>query len=142
MQHAYPCLLEPDKDGGFSVSFPDLPEAITCGADRNEALVMAEDALEAALSAYMQCKEDLPVPSSAAEGHLLIAVPPILAAKSALYTAMRRKGLTRVALARRLGLSESAVRKLLNPNHRSHIGQIERALRAVGRGLVIRDRAA
>ena len=49
--------------------------------------------------------------------------------------------LTKVGLARRLGLSEGAVRKLLNPNHRSHIGQIERTLAKVGRRLVAEDAA-
>ncbi len=142
MQYAYPCELAPERDGGYSVSFPDFREAITCGNDRAHALAMAEDALVAVLGVYMSSREHIPIPSPAAEGQTLVAVPPVIAAKSALYTAMSRKGLSRVALARRLGLSESAVRKLLNPAHRSHIGQIEKALRAVGRGLVIRDRAA
>ncbi len=52
---------------------------------------------------------------------------------------MREQGLTKVGLARRLGLSEGAVRKLLNPNHRSHIAQIERAIEKVGRRLVAED---
>ena len=69
-------------------------------------------------------------------------MPPIVAAKLALYTAMRAQGITKVALAARLGLSESAVRKLVNPDHRSHISSVERALRAVGRTLVVEDRAA
>ena len=142
MQYAYPCVLTSEADGGYSVRFPDVPEAITCADRRELALELAQDALVAALGAYMNCKEEIPIPSPAADGQMLVAVPPIIAAKSALYMAMRRKRLTQVALARRLGLSESAVRKLLNPGHRSHIGQIEKALRVVGRGLVIRDRAA
>ena len=69
-------------------------------------------------------------------------LPPIVAAKLALYTAMRAQGLAKVALAARLGLSESAIRKLVNPDHRSHIGQVENALKALGRTLVIEDKAA
>ena len=42
-------------------------------------------------------------------------IPPVVAAKLALYSVMRSQGVTRVALAARLGLSEGAVRKLLNP---------------------------
>ena len=142
MQYAYPCVLTPEREGGFSVSFPDVPEALTCGNSRAEALAMAEDALAAALGAYMKSSESVPSPSRATRRQELVAVPPIVAAKLALYNAMRREGLTKVALAGRLGLSEGAVRKLLNPDHRSHISQIEKALRAVGRGLVIGDRAA
>ena len=69
----------------------------------------------------------------------MVAVPLVVAAKLALYISMREQGLTKVGLARRVGLSEGAVRKLLNPNHRSHIGQIERALEKVGRRLVAED---
>ena len=74
-----------------------------------------------------------PCPAPVAAGQVLIAVPPIVAAKLALYSAMRSQGITNVALAARLGLSEGAVRRLVNPDHRSHISQVEKALRAVGR---------
>ncbi len=142
MRYAYPCVLTPEEDGGFSVSFPDVPEALTCGEDRAESLAMAEDALAAALSTCVHGGEDVPEPSAAAKGQPLVAVRPIVAAKLALYSAMRRQSITRVALAARLGVSEGAIRKLLNPDHRSHIAQVEKALQAVGRGLVVEDRAA
>ena len=76
------------------------------------------------------------------DGQELVAVSPIVAAKLALYTAMRRQGITKTALAKRLALSESAVRKLVDPDYRSHINSVETALRAVGRSLVVGDRAA
>ena len=68
--------------------------------------------------------------------------PPIVASKLALYSAMCAQGITKVELARRLGISESAVRKLANPDHRSHVGQVERALRAVGRSIRVEVTAA
>lgn len=141
MRYTYPCVLTPDA-GGFSVRFPDVPEALTCGESRTEAAAMAQDALAVALAGYVQARWDIPVPSAAASGQKLIAVPPVVAAKLALYTAMRAQGITNVALAARLGFSEAAVRKLVNPDHRSHIGQVENALRAVGRALVVEDRVA
>ncbi len=141
MQYAYPCILAPEGDG-FSVSFPDIPEALTCGIDRRDALTQAIDALVAALSACVYAREDIPVPSAVIKGQELISVPLIVASKLALYSAMRRQGMTKTALARRLGLSEGAVRKLLDPDHRSHIGQVEKALRVLGQSLVIADRAA
>ena len=49
MRYAYPCVLTPD-DGGVSISFPDVPEALTRGEDRTEALAMAQDALATALA--------------------------------------------------------------------------------------------
>jgi len=42
---AYPAALTPDLDGGFTVTFRDVPEAITEGDTREEVLLRAEDAL-------------------------------------------------------------------------------------------------
>ena len=144
MQYAYPCnLISYEEEGeGFLVTFPDVPEAITGGQTREESLVLAEDALVAALAMYVQGGEDVPAPSPAADGQELVAVPPVAAAKLALYTALRTQGITWAALAERLGLSESAVCKLLDPDCYSHISQVVKALRAVGRNLVVEDRAA
>ncbi len=142
MRYLYPCLLTPEKEGGFFVSFPDIPGALTCGDDRTEALEMAEDALVAMLAVYVQQQREIPTPSPVADGQELVAVPPIAAAKLALYTAMREQGITGEALATRLNLSDSAIRKLLDPDCYSHISQIMSALRTVGRSLVIEDRAA
>ena len=143
MRYTYPCVLTPEEDdGGFNVTFPNVPEALTCGDDRAEALEMAEDALVVALCAYVDNDEALPVPSEAEEGQVMVAVPPIVAAKLALYTAMRKQGITAGELADRLGLSGDAVRKVMDPDYGSHLTQVEKALRAVGRSLVVEDRAA
>ncbi len=137
MIYAYPCQLTPDEDGGLVVTFPDVPEAITGGRDRAEALAMAEDALATALAGYVHEKWDIPTPSKAAYGQVSVPVPTVVAAKLALYSAMRTQHITKVELADRLGVSEAAVRKLANPDHRSHMSQVQRALRAVGRSLKV-----
>ena len=137
MIYAYPCQLAPDEDGGLVVTFPDVPEAITGGRNRAEAMAMAEDALATALAGYVHEKWDIPTPSEAADGLMSVPVPTVVAAKLALYTAMRAQRITKVELADRLGVSESAVRKLANPDHRSHMTQVQRALRAVGRSLKV-----
>ena len=98
--------------------------------------------LAVALTGYVQQQRDIPAPSSAKKGQEIVTLSPLVAAKLALYTAMRQQGVTKVALAARLGLSESVVRRLVNPDHRSHISQVEKALRAVGRKLAVEDQAA
>ena len=142
MQYCYPCVLTPEEEGGFWVRFPDVPGALTGGKDRAEALEMAGDALLAALGAHVRQSKDIPAPSAPEEGQEMVPVSAIAAAKLALYTAMRDQGITKVALAARLGLSDTVAHRLLNPDHRSPIGQVEKALRAVGRSLVIEDKAA
>ena len=56
----YPVTLTPD-DGKVLVTFADVPEAITFGAD--EALLNAIDALETGLSFYVDARKSLPVAS-------------------------------------------------------------------------------
>ena len=68
MIYAYPCQLTSDEDGTLVVTFPDVPEAITGGRDRPEALAMAEDALATALAGYVHEKRDIPPPSERASG--------------------------------------------------------------------------
>ncbi len=142
MIYVYPCQLTPDEDGGLVAAFPDVPEAVTGGRDRAEALAMAEDALATALAGYIHAKRDIPIPSEASSGQAPVPAPTVIAAKLALYTAMRAQRITKVALAARLGVSEAAVRKLTNPDHRSHMSQVQRALRAVGCSLRVEVTAA
>lgn len=141
MRYAYPCTLTPDEEGWLTVSFPDVAEALTSGKTREEALELAEDALAVALAGYVHARRDIPAPSRLTKERHLVPLPPIVAAKLALYVAMRAQGFTKVALADRLGISEAAVRKLTDPDHRSHIGQVENALKLLGRTLVIEDKA-
>ena len=146
MRYAFPCNIvrdeEEDRETGreaYVVTFPDIPEAITGGWSWQEALEMAEDCLSVALSIYVDKREDIPVPSPLADGQVLIPVPLLVAAKLTLYTAMRKQSITNVDLAAQLGLQEKAVDRLLDPMRRSHISQIEKALRAVGHSLVVED---
>ena len=137
MRYAYPYSLEPQPEGGFTVTFPDVPEAITEGDTEAKARARAEDALVAALSFYTDDARKLPTPS-AARGRPVAMLPPLVAAKLALHDAMLAAGISNVELARRLGLEEKAVRRLRDPLHRSHIGQVEAALRLLGRRLEVR----
>jgi antitoxin HicB len=50
---------------------------------------------------------------------------------------MLTAGITNVELGRRLGVDEKMVRRLRDPLHRSHIGQVEAALRSLGKRLEV-----
>ena len=139
MQNAYPCVLTPEEGGGFSVSFPDVPEALTCGNNLTDALAMAEEALTAALAIYLQLDEDPPAPSPLRAGQHPVTLPAMAAAKLAIYSAMRLQGMTHAALAARLDTSERAVRQLLDLDHGSHTSEVEKALRVVGRDSMIEE---
>jgi antitoxin HicB len=138
MRYAYPYELIPQAEGGYTVTFPDVPEAITQGETEEEAAMMAEDALVTALSFYTDRGERLPSPSPPRGGRLAF-LPPLVAAKLALHDAMLAAGVSNVALARRLGIDEKTVRRLRDPLHQSRINQVDAALRALGKrmGIVI-----
>ena len=148
MRYAYPCNVLRDKEEerlsgreAYTVTFPDVYGANTGGWSWEEAVDMAKDCLRVALGMYVKAREDLPTPSPLEQGQVLISVAPVVAAKLALYSAMREQGLTHVALANRLGLQEKSVRRLLDPGHQSSMALVEKALEIAGRSLVVEDRA-
>ena len=132
MRIAFPYDLEPQPEGGWTITFPDVPEAISQGDTPEEIAAMAEDALVTALSFYTDAREKLPRPS-AAKGRPVAEVPALVAAKLALHDAMLAAGVSNVEMATRLGVDEKSVRRLRDPLHRSHIGQVDTALRALGK---------
>lgn len=124
----YPCRLEPlPEEGGYLVTFRDIPWALTNGETLDESMEMAADVLHCALSSEIDDQADLPRPSAPLPGEHLVALPVVTQAKLALYEAMRAQKVTKVELARRLGVDESVVRKLCDLEHRSHMSGLEAA---------------
>ena len=140
MRYAYPCRIERDEDGAFVVSFPDVTGANTGADERAEALQLAEDALAGGARDVRRTAGTHPrsEPRHGRSGGRRGGL--VTAAKLELYTAMRDRGVTKRALAKRLGLSDTTVGRLIAPNRRSRIDRIAKALRAVGRGLVVEGR--
>jgi antitoxin HicB len=137
----YPVHLEPAEEGGFVVTFPDVPEAITQGEDEAEALLRAADALETALEFYVDAGRNLPQPSRARRGQAMIGPRAQAAIKLSIYQAMREDGVRKSELARRLGWHMPQVDRLLDLHHASRLEQAEAALAALGRGLTVRVEA-
>jgi len=79
-QFTYTVKLTPDKDDGrYVVTCRDLPEAITQGETREEALSEAADCLEEAIAARIDDGRDIPSPSAPKRGELTVSVPPSMA---------------------------------------------------------------
>jgi antitoxin HicB len=130
-----------ETDGvGFLVTFPDVPEAISGGADRDEAMANAQDALEVALLTYVGDGNALPIAKT--KQGVLVPLSAGTAVKIAFVDAFRSSGLTRVALAERLGKQEGEVRRMLDPYHRTKLAAMEAGLNALGKQLVVTVRNA
>ena len=85
----YPCRLTAEDDGTFTVSFPDVPDALTCGDTRAEALEMAQDALSVALTFYLEDGQPTPHPSRHGAGEVLVSPDLQIALKAAVAVALR-----------------------------------------------------
>lgn len=142
MQFRYPVRLDHDHSGEVIVSCRDLPECLTSGADEEKALLEAQDALEEAIAGRIDDGEAIPAPSPRRTGEKLVSVPPQMAAKAAFALAFRSSGLSRLALARRMGVDEKVVRRMLDPRHQTAANRIHNALRLLGRELIVESRAA
>ena len=133
----YPVTLTPDGDTVL-VTFADVPEALTFGADEDEALLQAVDALETALSFYVEARKPLPMASKAKRGQRTVRPSALEGAKLGVYQAMTEQGIKKAELARRLGWHMPQVDRLFDLRHASRLDQIEAAARALGRHLEVR----
>ena len=87
--HLYPATPTPEPEGGSTVVFRDLPEAITCGDNPEDVMAMARDVLQLAVAERIARGEEVPVASAAEPGDILVRLRPSLAAKAALHNAQR-----------------------------------------------------
>jgi antitoxin HicB len=134
----YPASILREHNGkGFFVRFADLPEALTSGDDMNDSLAQAADCLAEALAGRIRRGDSIPTPSKLKRGQYPIGVPLYLAPKLALYLAAREQGLRNVEIAKRLGVSETVVRRMLDPKHDTKPAKIQAALNALGKRIVI-----
>jgi antitoxin HicB len=142
MIYTFPARLVPDEIGRLVVHFPDLPEALTDGADEAEALAEASDCLSEALASRIVDCEEIPMPSAAGPGMHLVSPEPTIALKAALYSALREAGITTDGLARRLGIDEREAARLISPRARTRLTSLEEALSALGYtiGIEVREK--
>ncbi|QCR38958.1 type II toxin-antitoxin system HicB family antitoxin [Nissabacter sp. SGAir0207] len=130
----YPVTLEKDN-GVYIVSFPDIPEALTQGHTRDEALEMARDALVTAFEFYFEDDEAIPAPGDVTGDY--VEVPASVAAKVLMLNTFKASRLTRVELAARMGIKKQEVSRIFDLRHTTKIDTIQSALSAMGRKLVL-----
>ena len=140
MRFAYAARFENTGPDEIVVSFRDLPECLTSGADEVEALEEAQDALEAVIAARINRGDSIPTPSELGPGEYLIAVPTDMAAKAAFVLAFRDSGLTQESLDQRLGTGQPDIDRMLDPRHGTTASDLNRALRVLGSELVVEAR--
>jgi antitoxin HicB len=134
---SYPATFRRDSAGRLVVSFSDFPEAHTDGKDLREAIEEAIDCLGSTVAFRIAEKGPIPAPSPIKRGQRLVPAPLWIAGKLALYLAIRERGMTNSQLARRLGVRETVVRRMLDPDHETKSEKLQTALAALGKRIVV-----
>lgn len=132
----YPATFT-QEDAGITVTFRDIPEAITQGDDERDALFMASDVLLAAMEVYFDEKRQVPAPSTAQAGERLIDLPASVAAKILLLNEMLAQRVIPAELARRMDVKPQEVTRILDLGHSTKIDTVAAALSALGRELAL-----
>ncbi|MCL1961233.1 MAG: type II toxin-antitoxin system HicB family antitoxin [Desulfovibrionaceae bacterium] len=133
----YPALFAPADEGGFVVTFRDIPEAITQGESESEAMEMAEDVLISSMDFYFDDRRQVPTPSKARPGERMVELPASVAAKVLLLNEMLAQRVTPAELARRMGAKPQEVNRITTLDHATKIDTINRALHALGKRLEV-----
>lgn len=98
----YPIILEPDGPG-WMASFPDIPEALTGGDTREEALANAHEALVTAFEFYVEDQRPVPLPSNIDDAPR-VAVPLSVWSKVLLLNTLLEQQVSQVELARAMAV--------------------------------------
>lgn len=129
----YPVDLQVCPEGGYFVSFPDIPEALTQGDNKESALNAALDALVTAFEFYFEDNQSIPAPGEITGDY--VTVPAAVAAKILLLNTFISSGMTQTELAKRMGVQKQEITRLLNLHHTTKINSIQSALAVLGKSL-------
>lgn len=130
----YDFAIRFEEDGtapGVAVFCRDLPELNSFGDDRQHAISEAIDAIESALSIYVEQRRPIPAATPAQDGEVVIHLPAVTVAKIALWNEMMRRGMKKAELCRQLGVSQTTGDRLVDFTHTSKMEQLEKALDAL-----------
>ena len=133
----YPAKFAPEADGGFVVTFRDIPEAISQGDSIDEAREAARDALITAMDFYFEDRRSVPQPSKARKGEELVGLPTSVATKVLLLNAMLEKNTRPVDLARAMNIKPQEVTRLVDLHHTTKIDTLAAAFKAMGRTMEV-----
>jgi antitoxin HicB len=130
----YPARFLKERDG-YVVSFRDIPEALTSGSTKKEAIEMAEDALATAMEFYFEDRRQVPMPSKARKGEEMVGLPASVAVKVLLLNEMLKGNVTPSKLAKKLDTSPQTVTRIVDLHHATKIDTLAGAFKAMGKTL-------
>ena len=131
----YPATLTPNGEGGYIVTFRDVPEAITEIWDKNELKETATDCLDTAVDFYIEDHRLFPAPSKTKKDDVIIQLPISISAKILLLNTMVSGNIRPVDLAKKMGIKPQEVNRIIDTGHTTKIDTIAKALSVLGKNL-------
>ena len=135
--YSYPFIVEDNGDGGFIVSFKDIPEALTEVWAKNDIKQYALDALITSIEFYIEENKAFPKASKVTANDDFVTLPASVVSKVLLLNAMAQQHVRPIDLAKKMNIKPQEVNRITNLKHSSKIDTIERALNALGQKLTI-----
>lgn len=128
--------FEPAEEGGFVITFPDIPEAISEADDKSSALFNASEVLDLCLTERIASGDALPSPTKLSGG---VWIEPSASIQAAVLVRQTREkeGKNLADLARALKTSWAAAQKLETPANNPTLRQLERTAAVLGKRLVV-----
>jgi antitoxin HicB len=135
---AYPVILSKDTNGTILVTSVDFPELVTFGQDKDDALSRVIGAFEEAIEARISDREEIPLPSKFKASAPHVTLPVQAEVKVLLYQQMRKSGVRKADLARKMDLHRQEIDRLLDLNHATSIAKLEKAFSVLGKSINIK----
>ena len=117
------------------MTFPDLPEAITYGETKEEAIDLAYDCLVTALDFYFDDMRAVPEPSKVKDEQYAVMLPASVTVKVKLLNEMTKQRIKQADLARLMNLSPTQVNRMVNLHRATKVDTLDRAFKALGKTL-------
>jgi antitoxin HicB len=130
----FAAIFEAQPEGGYTVTFPDIPEAITEGDTKDKCLHNAQEVLTLCLEQRMDDGEAIAEPSVVKGG---VWVEPSASMQAAVLVRLLRtqQGKSLSEIARTLNTSWAAAQKLESHRANPTLRQLERTAAALGKRL-------
>jgi antitoxin HicB len=136
----YPVLLTHSETRGWHARVPDFPQVRSTGASKAEALSRATEAVVTVIDDFVKARRPIPEGFTSPVPGEAVRVPALVAAKIALHNEMRRRGLRKSAMRKRLQWHRPQIDRLLDVRYASKMDQVEKAFDALGLELVVAAR--
>ncbi len=136
MKPFFPARIEQDEKGMFFVQFINLEEAITDGETLEEALFNAQEVLTLTIESRLDEGIEISPPMKVT-GDNIHYIAPAARVQAALLVHHARGNRSMADLARALGTSWPAAKRLENPRHSSTLKALDKAAAALGKRLIL-----